>query len=64
MKTTTAVYMWGTKVVQYLDRAFFDRGIWDVHFLYTLKRIADFLGVHYTTISKAVGGGIKKSFLP
>ena len=27
---------------------------------YTLKEIADFLGVHYTTVSKAVGGRIKK----
>jgi putative transposase len=27
---------------------------------YTLKEIADFLGVHYTTISKAVGGRTKR----
>jgi REP element-mobilizing transposase RayT len=27
---------------------------------YTLKEIADFLGVHYTTVSKVVGGRIKK----
>jgi hypothetical protein len=27
---------------------------------YTLKEIADFLGVHYTTVSKAVGGRMKK----
>jgi putative transposase len=27
---------------------------------YPLKEIADFLGVHYTTISKAVGGRMRK----
>ncbi|MCA1766381.1 MAG: helix-turn-helix domain-containing protein [Desulfobulbaceae bacterium] len=27
---------------------------------YTLKEIADCLGVHYTTVSKAAGGRIKK----
>lgn len=27
---------------------------------YTLKEIADFLGVHYATVSEAVGGRIKK----
>jgi DNA-binding MarR family transcriptional regulator len=27
---------------------------------YTLKEIADFLGIHYATVNKAVGGRIKK----
>lgn len=31
-----------------------------IAYAYTLKEIADFLGVHYTTVSKAVGGRIKK----
>ncbi|OQX13643.1 MAG: hypothetical protein BWK76_15865, partial [Desulfobulbaceae bacterium A2] len=39
-----------------------NRRITEAHIAYgyTLKEIADFLGVHYTTVSKVVGGRMKK----